>query len=441
MEIGAPAAVRDTAKKEQLMPQVIGVPRETAPDEKRVATVPDVVEKLVKLGFRVAVQSGAGEAANFPDEAYRAAGAEIVADVWPSADIVFKVRAPTMEEVERMRDGATSSTTLVSFIWPAQNPQLMQALAAKKATVLAMDSVPRISRAQKLDALSSMANITGYKGTLLAAAELVGDRAAAAQQRALLKDPDPAVRHWAAIGLAADTAAAKSARRELQQALRDASGPVRVEAAGALLASGADTAAALDVRRLEQILGGLDERRRVLVQEVSGLERGLARVQSSAQELASQAEALQDTVSRFQLDPGTRAAGEYEEGETIPVANTEKEGYVDRWIVYGKVDGQQLFTAKELTLQPGAKCTIQDGGAYGWITVQGSGKIGKLTLQSPVMIRFGEMTEDEVFVTAKAASAGVTFENTGTEPLVGLRYFGPNAQPNAPENGAWRKSV
>lgn len=122
-----------------------------------------------------------------------------------------------------------------------------------------------------------------------------------------------------------------------------------------------------------------------------------------------------------------------------PVVSEQGDGWVDKWIVYGKVDGKQLFTSKELTLQPGAKCTIKDGGAYGWITVQGSGKVGKLVLQTPAMIRFGEMTMDEVFVTAKAAAAGVTFENTGTEPLVGLRYFGPNAQPKAPDVGAHRK--
>ena len=147
------------------MPQLIAVPRESAADEKRVATVPEVVEKLAKLGFRVAVQSGAGAAANFPDDAYRAAGAEIVEDIWASADIVFKVRAPSMAEVQRMRAG----TTVVSFIWPAQNRELMQALAARNATVLAMDSVPRISRAQKLDALSSMANIAGYRAVIEAA--------------------------------------------------------------------------------------------------------------------------------------------------------------------------------------------------------------------------------------------------------------------------------
>jgi proton-translocating NAD(P)+ transhydrogenase subunit alpha len=150
------------------MSQLIGVPRETAVGEKRVATTPEVVEKLVKLGFRVAVQSGAGDASNFADDTYRAAGAEIIDDaarLWASADIVFKVRAPSMAEVGLMREGGT----VVSFIWPAQNPELMQVLAAKKATVLAMDSVPRISRAQKLDALSSMANIAGYRAVIEAA--------------------------------------------------------------------------------------------------------------------------------------------------------------------------------------------------------------------------------------------------------------------------------
>ena len=150
------------------MAQLIGVPRETAPGEKRVATVPDVVERLVKLGFRVAVQSGAGDGANFADDTYRAAGAEIIPEaeqLWVSADIIFKVRPPEPDEVVMLSEGAT----LVSFIWPAQHPLLMEALAAKKATVLAMDSVPRISRAQKLDALSSMANIAGYRAVIEAA--------------------------------------------------------------------------------------------------------------------------------------------------------------------------------------------------------------------------------------------------------------------------------
>ncbi len=150
------------------MSQVIGVPRETFAGEKRVASVPEMVEKLIKLGFKVAVQSGAGEAANFSDDVYRAAGAQIVGDaaaLWAGSDIVFKVRGPDAEEVGLMREGGA----LVSFIWPAQNPDLMQSLAARKATVLAMDSVPRISRAQKLDALSSMANIGGYRAVIEAA--------------------------------------------------------------------------------------------------------------------------------------------------------------------------------------------------------------------------------------------------------------------------------
>ncbi len=150
------------------MAQVIGVPKETFPGEKRVATVPDAVQKLAKLGFSVIVQSGAGEAASIGDEAYAAAGAKVVPDaaaVWSGADIIFKVRAPSSEEVQGMREGQT----LVSFIWPAQNPELLKSLAAKKATVLAMDSVPRMSRAQKLDALSSMANIGGYRAVIEAA--------------------------------------------------------------------------------------------------------------------------------------------------------------------------------------------------------------------------------------------------------------------------------
>src|SRR5688572_23532988 len=150
------------------MAQVIGVPREVFPGEKRVATVPEVVPKLAKLGFSVIVESGAGAGASISDEAYAAAGAKVVPDaaaVWSGADIVFKVRAPSRDEVEWMRAGQV----LVSFIWPAQNPDLLQSLAAKQVTVLAMDSVPRISRAQKLDALSSMANIGGYRAVIEAA--------------------------------------------------------------------------------------------------------------------------------------------------------------------------------------------------------------------------------------------------------------------------------
>ncbi len=147
----------------------IGVPKETADGEKRVATVPDVVEKLVKLGFTVAVESGAGDAAHFADETYCAAGAEIMgtaAEIWADSDIVFKVRPPSPDEVGLLREGGT----LIGFIWPAQHPELMQQLAARKATVLAIDSLPRqLSRAQKMDALTSMAGISGYRAVIEAA--------------------------------------------------------------------------------------------------------------------------------------------------------------------------------------------------------------------------------------------------------------------------------
>ena len=151
------------------MALMIGVPKETAPGEKRVATVPDVVEKLAKLGFSVAVQSTAGDAANFADDTYRAVGAEVVgsaSELWARSDIVFKVRPPSADEVGLMRQGGT----LIGFIWPAQNPELMQQLAAKNATVLAIDALPRqLSRAQKMDALTSMAGVSGYRAVIEAA--------------------------------------------------------------------------------------------------------------------------------------------------------------------------------------------------------------------------------------------------------------------------------
>jgi len=151
------------------MSLLIGVPREVFANEKRVATVPDVVEKLVKLGFSVAVESGAGDAANCSDDTYRAAGAEIVADaaqLWAKSDIVFKVRAPSTAEVALMLEGST----LIGFLWPAQNPELMQALAAKKVTALSIDCLPRtLSRAQKMDALTSQAGVGGYRAVIEAA--------------------------------------------------------------------------------------------------------------------------------------------------------------------------------------------------------------------------------------------------------------------------------
>ena len=141
----------------------IGIPRESLAGETRVAATPATVEQLRKLGFDVSVESGAGALASFDDAAFTAAGATVVdsATLWQS-EILFKVNAPTDEEIALIQEGAT----LVSFIWPAQNPELVAKLSAKNINVLAMDMVPRISRAQALDALSSMANIAGYRAVV-----------------------------------------------------------------------------------------------------------------------------------------------------------------------------------------------------------------------------------------------------------------------------------
>jgi hypothetical protein len=124
-----------------------------------------------------------------------------------------------------------------------------------------------------------------------------------------------------------------------------------------------------------------------------------------------------------------------------PIVDPESSGpgCTDRWIDYGGFDGQQLVSAKELTLLPGAQCTLRDPGASGWIIVQGSGSINGLPLQAPVMIHYGEEPWDEVYVTAGAARGGVTVKNTGGEPLVALRYFGPNVHPKTPQIGDHRK--
>ena len=122
-----------------------------------------------------------------------------------------------------------------------------------------------------------------------------------------------------------------------------------------------------------------------------------------------------------------------------PVTSVKGDGHHDKWIVYGKVDNFQYFTAKELTVEPGATCKITDQGAYGLICVQGSGTINGQVLNSPKLIRFHELTEDEYFCTEAGAKAGVTFTNTSTtEPLVCLRYFGPEVNPDAPAMGAYK---
>lgn len=141
----------------------IGIPGEIQVNENRVAATPDTVAKLQKFGFEVVIEGGAGYKASFTDDAYLQAGADIAGreDVWNS-DIVMKVEAPTEDEIPLLKDGAT----LISFIWPAQNETLMNQLSQKNINVLAMDSVPRLSRSQSMDALSSMANIAGYRAVV-----------------------------------------------------------------------------------------------------------------------------------------------------------------------------------------------------------------------------------------------------------------------------------
>lgn len=146
----------------------LGVPREAFENERRVAATPESVGLLIKLGYEVEIEAGAGEKASYSDESYRRAGACIVEDaleLLAAADVVLKVRPPSIEEAQHLKTGAT----LVSFIWPAQNGALLDVLATRGVTVLAMDCVPRISRAQKLDALSSMANMAGYRAVIEAA--------------------------------------------------------------------------------------------------------------------------------------------------------------------------------------------------------------------------------------------------------------------------------
>ncbi|WP_318450361.1 Re/Si-specific NAD(P)(+) transhydrogenase subunit alpha [Photobacterium leiognathi] len=152
----------------------IGVPKEVLAHETRVAATPKTVEQLLKMGFSVVVEQGAGRLASFDDSAYEEAGAKIVSvdEAWQS-DLILKVNAPQVnpengvDEFDLIKDGAS----LVSFIWPAQNPELLEKLSSKNINVMAMDSVPRISRAQALDALSSMANIAGYRAVVEAAHE------------------------------------------------------------------------------------------------------------------------------------------------------------------------------------------------------------------------------------------------------------------------------
>ena len=152
----------------------IGVPKEVHAGEQRVALTPETAGRIQKLGYEISVEAGAGDSAQFSDEAYRVAGVDVVAntkELWADADIVLKVLEPEthpdlgVDETDLLRDGAT----LISFIWPAQNPDLLEKLRVRNASAISMDSVPRISRAQKLDARSSMANISGYRAVVEAA--------------------------------------------------------------------------------------------------------------------------------------------------------------------------------------------------------------------------------------------------------------------------------
>ncbi len=147
---------------------MIVIPKEIDPLEARVAATPTSVKKLIDLGFDVAVQSGAGEASSFSDSDYQKSGAVIkpdAASLYKGGDLILKVLAPTGKEIKQIKSG----TKLISFIWPAQNESLLKALAKKKITALAMDSVPRITRAQSMDVLSSMSNIAGYRAVMEAA--------------------------------------------------------------------------------------------------------------------------------------------------------------------------------------------------------------------------------------------------------------------------------
>ena len=143
----------------------VGIPSEISPNELRVAATPKTVKRLQKQGFEVYIQHNAGTRANFSDRDFEEAGAKIVptaADIYGQSDIVLKVKEPSMEEVDLMKEGLV----MLSYLWPAQNQPLLQKLADKKVNAIAMDAIPRISRAQKMDVLSSMANIAGYRAVI-----------------------------------------------------------------------------------------------------------------------------------------------------------------------------------------------------------------------------------------------------------------------------------
>ena len=147
---------------------IVGVPREMTAGERRVALVPDLVTALAKAGLATHIQTGAGEAAGFTDAAYHDKGARVQADAFDGADIILKVQPPTLEEIPRIKEGAC----LIGFLQPYSQLAAIQALAARKVSVFAMELMPRITRAQPMDALSAMSTIAGYKAVLLAASRL-----------------------------------------------------------------------------------------------------------------------------------------------------------------------------------------------------------------------------------------------------------------------------
>lgn len=156
------------------MPLIVGIPKEIYPEERRVAATPATIERFRKLGLDVQVEAGAGEAARYADADYQASGATIVGDaatLWSTSDLILKVRPPMVDPVSG-RDEALlmkEGSVLVGFMWPAQNKELLARMATRRATAFAMDCVPRITRAQKMDALSAMGNITGYRAVIEAA--------------------------------------------------------------------------------------------------------------------------------------------------------------------------------------------------------------------------------------------------------------------------------
>jgi proton-translocating NAD(P)+ transhydrogenase subunit alpha len=147
---------------------IVGIPRETTAGERRVALVPDLVARLAKAGLDVLLENGAGQAAGFPDASYEEKGARLGPDALGPADVVLKVQPPTAQEIARLKEGAV----LIGLLQPYSSAETMKALAARKVTAFAMELLPRITRAQPMDALSAMSTVSGYKAVLVAAERL-----------------------------------------------------------------------------------------------------------------------------------------------------------------------------------------------------------------------------------------------------------------------------